>query len=330
MSVRKTLIINRSLITRHLTFADYVKAVEDVHALHARGEVIAPGMLHADADVGEYHIKTGGTKGITPYFGLKANGGFFQNQKHEGLPNILGLIYLSDARNGYPLAILDSVEISKKRTAAATAVAAKYLAPVGELRLGIVGYGNQAATQIEAMLSTKNVKDISVSGRDRVKAESFAMEIFTKFNIQTKVVSEKTLAETCNTIITCTPATHYFIKKEWVQPGTFIAAIGADSPGKNELEPMLMASATIVTDIRAQAVRVGESQHAIAQKLITPEGIYAELGELVIGAKNGRTSDSQTFVYDSTGTALQDVAVAAFLYEKLKESPQVMKINIFS
>jgi alanine dehydrogenase len=329
MQPTETLLINRSLIQQQLTFADYIKAVEDVHALHARGKVIAPGMLHADADNGEYHIKTGGVKGSTSYFGLKANGGFFQNQKNEGLPNILGIIYLSNASNGYPLAILDSVEISKKRTAAATAVAAKYLAPTGEIRLGMVGYGTQAGMQIEAMMSIKKVKEISLAGRDGAKVKAFAKTVAEKFNISGKVVSEKILAETSNVIITCTPSTNYFIKREWIQPGTFIGAVGADSPGKNELEPSLMASAKIVADIKSQVIRVGESQHAIREKLITPDSIYAELGELIIGTKKGRTSNEEIFIYDSTGTALQDVAVAALLYEKLKGNEEVQKVNLF-
>jgi alanine dehydrogenase len=329
MNARQTLIINRSLIREHLTFADYMEAVEHVHALHAKGEVIAPGMLHADAEGGEYHIKTGGIKGTTSYFGLKANGGFFQNQKNENLPNILGIIYLSNASNGYPLAILDSVEISRKRTAAATAVAAKYLAPENEIRLGVVGYGTQAAMQIEAILFTKEVKEISLAGRDVSKVKAFAKDISEKFQIKTNVVYEKILTENSNLIITCTPSTGYFIKKEWVQPGTFIAAVGADSPGKNELEPSLMASAKIVADIKSQVIRVGESQHAIREKLISPDSIYAELGELIIGTKKGRTSKEEIFVYDSTGTALQDVAVAAKLYEKLKASEKISKVNLF-
>ncbi len=304
-------------------------AVESVHALHAKGEVIAPGMLHADADGGEYHIKTGGTFGKNSYFGLKANGGFFQNTKNENLPNILGIIYLSNASNGFPLAILDSVEISKKRTAAATAVAAKYLSPTGEIRLGVVGYGTQAAMQIEAISYIKKIEKISVAGRDAKKAEAFANEIAERFQIKAKAVSEQQLTENSNVIITCTPSTRYFIKKEWVQPGTFIAAVGADSPDKNELEPSLMASAKIVADIKSQVIRVGESQHAIREKLITPDSIYAELGELIVGTKKGRTDSNEIFVYDSTGTALQDVAVAALLYEKLKDNANVLRVSLF-
>jgi alanine dehydrogenase len=329
MQSKETLLINRSLIQQHLTFADYMKAVEDVHALHAKGEVIAPDMLHADVDGGEYHIKTGGIKGATSYFGLKANGGFFQNQKNENLPNILGIIYLSNASNGYPLAILDSVEISKKRTAAASAVAAKYLLPTGEIRLGVVGYGTQAGMQIEAMLSIKKVSEVSLAGRDASKVQAFAKTVSEKFQVNTKIVSEKKLTEGSNVIITCTPSTNYFIRKEWVRPGTFIAAVGADSAGKNELEPSLMASVNIVADIKSQVVRVGELQHAIREKLISPNSIYAELGELIIGAKKGRTSNEEIFVYDSTGTALQDVAVAALLYEKLKGIENVPRFNYF-
>lgn len=130
-AANKTLLFNRSSFADLLNMEDYIQAVEWAHKAHAEGNFIATNLIHADAPNGEYHIKTGGFTGERAYYGLKANGGFFNNRNAFGLPNILGVIYLSDAANAYPLAIFESSLISKMRTAAATAVAAKYLAPNG-------------------------------------------------------------------------------------------------------------------------------------------------------------------------------------------------------
>ena len=285
--------------------------------------------MHADAPNGEYHIKTGGVLGKNSYYGLKANGGFFNNKRDYNLPNILGVIYLSNASNAYPLAIFESSLISKMRTAAATAVAAKYLKPNSLINLGIVGYGSQAEAHIEALLVVCKIESIIISGRDKKKSEIFAEKINAKYQIPTTSGTIQNACENSNILITCTPSKEAFVKKEWIKPGTFIGAIGADSPGKNELDPLLMQSAKIVGDIKSQIISVGESQHAIKNGLISEDDIYAELGELVTGKKDGRTTEQDIFIYDSTGTALQDITCAAFIYEKLKDSDNIIGINLF-
>jgi len=308
---------------------DYINAVAHAHQLHAQGNIIETNIIHADAPKGEYHIKTGGILGKNSYYGLKANGGFFNNQRNYQLPNILGIIYLSDAANAYPLAIFESSLISKMRTAAATAVAARYLKPNTPINLGIIGYGNQAEAQIEALMCVCDIKSIKVSGRDKLKSKHFAEKMNAKLSIP---INSDSIEETCknsNILITCTPSTEAFVKKEWIKPGTFIGAVGADSPGKNELEPELMASAKIIGDIKSQIVKVGESQHAINNGSITPDTIYGELGELITGKIEGRTSDNEIYIYDSTGTAIQDIACAAYIYEKLKDSDQITGIDMF-
>lgn len=110
----RTLLFNRSSFAEIMNMNDYIKAVELAHKLHAEGNIIETNIIHADAPRGEYHIKTGGLLGENSYYGLKANGGFFSNQKDYGLPNILGVIYLSDASNAYPLAIFESSLISNE------------------------------------------------------------------------------------------------------------------------------------------------------------------------------------------------------------------------
>lgn len=331
MSIKnKTLLFNRSSFENLLDMNDYINAVTHAHRLHAQGDIIEPNIIHADAPNGEYHIKTGGILGENSYYGLKANGGFFNNQRDYNLPNILGIIYLSDASNAYPLAIFESSLISKMRTAAATAVAAKYLKPEAPIHLGIIGYGNQAEAHIEALSCVCDIETITISGRNELKAKLFAEKIKAKLSIPITTDSIENTCKNANMLITCTPSTEAFIKKEWIQPGTFIGAIGADSPGKNELEPALMKAAKIVGDIKSQIIKVGESQHVIKNGMISPNDIYGELGELITGKIKGRTSNEELFIYDSTGTALQDITCAAFIYEKLKDSDQISGIDLFN
>ena len=330
MNNRKTRLFNRSSFEHLLSMQDYIDAVEQAHRLHAQNNIISTNLIHADAPDGEYHIKTGGLLGEKAYYGLKANGGFFGNQKKHGLPNILGIIYLSDAENAYPLAVFSSSLISKMRTAAATAVAAKYLKPDAPIQLGVIGYGNQAEAQIEALTCVADIESIKVAGRNQEKLTQFVQLMSKKITIPIVADTIKSTCLSSNIVVTCTPSTKYFVEKNWIQKGTFIAAVGADSPGKNELDPQLMTDAKIVADIKSQVIKVGESQHAINKNLIDESSIYCELGQLITGEVNGRKNDSDIFIYDSTGTAIQDVAAAACIYEKLKDDPSVQCIDFFA
>ena len=173
-----TLVLTRSDIQNALSLAEYLPVIEEAHALHAQGKVYAPDLLHADVRNGEFHLKTGGIcYGDEEYYGVKINGGFPGNMENYGLPSILGIIYICDARNGSPIAIMDSVTISKWRTGAATAVAAKYLAPEGRVQLGVFGYGTQAEIQAKALSLVRPIEIIRVSGRNVRKAESFSVKL---------------------------------------------------------------------------------------------------------------------------------------------------------
>ncbi len=326
----KTLLFNRSSFESLLGMEDYIQAVEYAHKMHAQGNVIQTDLVHADAPKGEYHIKTGGILGENAYYGLKANGGFFNNQSAYGLPNILGIIYLSNAENAYPVAIFESSLITKMRTAAATAVAAKHLAPKGPVHLGVIGSGNQAEAHIRGLSCVCNIKSIRISGRNHNKSQLFAERITHELNTQATAGSIEDTCKNANIIVTCTPSTSFLVHKEWVNPGTFIAAVGADSPGKNELDPELFVNARIVGDITAQIITVGESQHPIGKGIISEKSIHGELGELVQGSIDGRMSKNEITIYDSTGTAIQDIACAAYIYEKLKDKKDIMQIDLFN
>jgi alanine dehydrogenase len=129
-------------------------------------------------------------------------------------------------------------------------------------------------------------------------------------------------------VVTCTASRAPLFQSDDVQPGTFIAAIGADAPGKQELDPDLLRRSKIVVDLTIQCIRVGELQHAIRAGLVTPEKVHAELGEIVARKKPGRLSDDEIIIFDSTGTALQDVAAAALVYERASETSRGERINL--
>jgi ornithine cyclodeaminase/alanine dehydrogenase-like protein (mu-crystallin family) len=299
-----------------MPFKEYVRVVEEAFGLYARGKTLKPAMMHVDAVDGEFHIKAGGLELSRPYFALKANGGFFHNRERFGMPNIQGAILLCDGENGYPLAVMDSSEITMNRTGAAAAVAAKYLARPESAVVTICGCGTQGSVQLLAMQSMFTIQKAYVFDIDRDKAESLARDSSQTLGITVVATTnlEGAVRES-DICVTCTPSRRYYLDKKYVSPGTFIAAMGADSPDKQELDPELLKSNKVVVDVLEQCARAGELHHAL-EKCMRKEEVHAELGEIVIGKKLGRTSKEEIVVFDATGTALQDVGAAAAVYEK--------------
>lgn len=323
-------LFSQSDVLTAIQLPDYIECVEQAHRAHGLGHVIAPDLLHAESEHGEFHVKIGGFKGEHSYFGLKANGGFFANTERHGLPNILGIIYLCDGDTGLPLAAMDSVAISRNRTGAATAVAARYLARPDSHTLTVIGAGVQARVQIEALQQVLPIQDVFVFGRNSQRVNEFSTQCKEELGLNVQSATDITAAVAISDVlVTCTPATGPLVQAEWLAEGTFVAAVGADSPGKQELDPKIIADHKVVADILHQVVRVGESQHAIAAGLISSNQIYAELGDIVCGNKVGRQDDSEIIVFDSTGTALQDVAAAAHLYEHSQENTIGSEFNLF-
>ena len=234
---------------------------------------------------------------------MKVNGNFPGNPEKHGLPTIQGLIILADAEHGTPLAVLDSISITAMRTAAASAVAAKYLATRDARTITIVGCGTQATAQLEAMRRVRPIERVFAIDVDRAKAEALG-----EVRPLDEAVRESDI------VITCTTSTTPFLRREHLHPGLFIAAVGADNPRKSELEPELMAHAKVVADVLEQAATMGDLHHALDAGVMTREDVFGELADVIRG--HGRTSDDEVFVFDSTGTALQDVAVASIAYER--------------
>lgn len=300
-----------------LSLETCIRAVEGAFRLHGEGKAPQPGVLGIHSGHGTFHIKAGALDLGRHYFAAKTNANFPGNAERYGLPTIQGVIALFDADRGTPLAIIDSREITSLRTGAATAVAAKYLARENASIVAVCGCGVQGRVQVAAVAAVRPLTRVYAFDRSRDHAARFAREMSSELGVAVSVASDfASAARESDICITCTPSRHAILGAGDVNPGTFVAGVGADNPDKQELDPALLARSAVVVDILDQAVTSGDLHHAIAAGVMTREDVRAELGAVVAGRTKGRLHDDEVVVFDSTGTALQDVAAAAAVYER--------------
>ena len=317
MQFKGTLLLRRSDVDGLLSPRDCMVAVENVFRLQGRGKIPAPGILGVRAAAGGLHVKAGLLPGDRSYLIAKLNANFPGNNLRFGLPTIQGVIAVFDAENGVPLAILDSIDITLKRTAAASAVAAKYLARKDSSVATICGCGQQSRAQLRAALLVLPLTKVYAFDVNEHAAIDFRNELTPQLKIDIEPVHHLASAiQKSDVCITCTTANEFFVRKGDVRPGTFIAAVGADAEHKQEIDPALIASAKVVADSLDQSCAIGDVHHAIAHGLMRKEDVYAELCEIVAGQKIGRVTDDEIIVFDSTGVAIEDAVAAAAVYER--------------
>jgi ornithine cyclodeaminase/alanine dehydrogenase-like protein (mu-crystallin family) len=313
------IVLSRRDVLDLLTLPDCIGAVERAFRLHAEGRTLGPGVLGVPAPDGGFHIKAAGLLGDRSYFAAKTNANFPANPRRSGLPTIQGTIVLADASSGVPLAIIESGSVTALRTAAATAVAATFLARRAARTATIVGCGVQGELQLAAIATVLPLRRVWVLDTDYPRAEDMAARASASLGLHVEAAKDLRAAlresEVC---VTCTPARRAFVMAADVPPGLFIAAVGADSHGKQELDPALVASATLVVDVLEQCAEIGELQHALAAGLMARAQVHAELADVVVGRRPGRTRDDEITVFDSSGTALEDVAAAIAVYENAR------------
>jgi alanine dehydrogenase len=312
-----------------LSLDECIEVVEHAFRLHGLREVAPPAVLSMHTHGGGFHIKAGLLELRRSYFAAKVNGNFPENYARFGLPTIQGVIVLCDSENGTPLAIMDSAEITSLRTAAATAVAAKYLARDDSRIATICGCGVQGRLQLKALSRIAQLEQLFVYDKDSELASRFADASATCLNISVKAVTNLSSAvQQSDICVTCTPSQNPLLFSDDVAPGTFIAAVGADNPSKQELDPALLAKCKIVCDVVEQCAVMGDLHHALDAGLVTRADVHAELGEVVAAIKAGRESDKDIIIFDSTGMALQDVAAAACLYEKAEQQGAGVQLTL--
>ena len=246
-----------------------------------------------------------------------------------GLPTVMALMVLNSTETGAPLAIMDGTYLTDMRTGAAGGVAVKYLARKNAKTVGFVGTGNQARSQLLAISEIIDILDIKVTSTSEKQTLAFKDEM--EILIECEITAKKTIKEVCDCdiLVTTTPSRGPIVMDEWISEGTHINAIGADAPGKEELDPRILKRAWIVVDDIAQASHSGEINVPISKGLLSVKDIFCELGEVITGKKKARTKDSDITVFDSTGPAIQDVATANMVYQKALKANMGIRLQQF-
>lgn len=315
-----TLVLTRRDIARLMVPRDTLVAVEHGFAAAGSGRAQVPPPLHLAVKHGGFHAKVAAYRAERSWVALKFNANLPGNPQRHRLASIQGALLLFDGDDGRPLAVMDSIELTLRRTAAATALAARYLARANSEALAVCGCGAQALPQIEALLDVLPLRRILLWDIDPQPAQRLHARLIGLGRLDVQVADRLEQAtRAADVIVTCTPSRRAFLGRDAVPPGCFIAAVGADNPGKSEIEPDLMAAAMVVVDSRPQCAEMGDLHHAIAAGAMRAEQVHADLSELVLGTKAGRRDDLELCLFDSTGVAIEDVASAAHVFERAIE-----------
>lgn len=306
-----------------------IVAVEEAFLAQAEGHALKSGALGTHVEGGGFHVKTSGLTSGRSYFAAKINSNFPGNRSLNGLPTIQGVIALCDASNGILLALIDSIEITTLRTAAATAVAAKHLARTDSRTVTVIGCGNQGRSQLLALSRIRSLVSVKAYDVDARMSHEYADEMSRAIGCAVEAVTDyRAAAQQSDIIITCTPARTPLLSRPDVKEGSFIAAVGADSENKQELEAELLASSKLVVDVMDQCAVIGELHHALDAGLTRREDVHAELSDVVSHRRSGRESAAEVIIFDSTGTALEDVAAVSLVYERALEAGAGSEISL--
>jgi alanine dehydrogenase len=320
LTMSKILVLSASDVKKLVSMRDIISAVEDAFRAFGQGtSKLAPIVLTlVDKHDGEHEIKAGYVEGYST--GAKILTYYKNNRSRFGLPPLQGIVVLNDIENGRPIAVMDGAFITGSRTGAAGAVAAKYLARKNSSRVAVMGAGMQGRYQVMALTEVLKISSVKIYDVVPQASSDYVKEMANKYDFEVeKVDSPEQAIKDVDVVITATPSTQPYVSNEWIKDGVHINAIGADTPGKQELDAAIVRRSKVVVDSLAQCVERGEIQTAIRQGLITRENVYAELSELVLGRKQGRSSSTEITLFDATGMAVQDITTAYTIYELAQE-----------
>jgi alanine dehydrogenase len=307
-----TLLLNRNAVKTLISMSDVIRVVEDSFRMCGEGKARMPAKTYLSLEHGDFRAMPASLPGCA---GVKWVNVHPQNVS-IGLPSVMAVLIYSDPETGYPLAIMDATEITAFRTGAAAAIASKYLARRDSRTIGIIGAGFQAHTQILAHAElfssiSMTISDVSRAAVDRL-IQSLPQLSMRNCSIQEAAASD--------IVCTLTPSRTPIVRKEWISPGTHINAVGADAPGKQELDPSILKEAIVVVDDLTQASHSGEINVPIQKGVYSTDEVYGTLAEIVIGKKKGRVDKRAITVFDSTGIGVEDIAVAKLLFEKARQA----------
>ena len=305
------LVLTQSEVRELLDLDALVDALADAHATLSAGEVSMPPRVAAL--VPEREALLGVMPAYVPSAGLacKLVTLFPQNRDRE---THQAAIMVFDPQNGTPVALMDGTYVTATRTAAGSALATRLLARDDAHVLALIGTGVQARTHARAIPRVRGIDEIRVAGRDPAKAAALADELGPAARA---VSSYEEAIRGADVVAATTHTVEPVVRREWLDPGTHVNSVGLNPAGR-EVDAATVADATVVVESRESALA---PPPAGAPELvgIDPAGVHAELGEIIAGARPGRTSQDELTLYKSVGVAVQDVAAAALVLSAARE-----------
>lgn len=321
--------IDREIISSLLPMEECISVMEKMFIDLANGKCIQPlrSLMWLPGNVGLLGMMPGyaATPGV---MGIKVISVFHKNSE-AGLPSHQGVVILFDASNGEPLMIFDATEITAIRTAAVSALATRILSREDANQLAIIGSGQQAEKHIEAILSVRNISQITIWSRNKKNAAALAAKTIDRYSISTTVVAEvKEAVAAAGIICTVTSSPQPLLFGDWIAPGTHINAVGASTPTSRELDTAAIVRARLFTDRYESIFReAGDFLVPKNEGAINDDHVRAELGEILTGSSKGRENSSEITVFKSLGIAAEDIFSAWHIFQKL--SPEhAARINL--
>ena len=326
----KTLIITKKQIAKVLTPSVANSTVEGAFRAYGMGQVDMPAKSYIDFSGGDMRSMPAYIHGQGfNAAGIKCVSVCPENVTRYGLPTVTALVVLTDPETGFPIAVMDGTYLTCMRTGAAGATAVGLLSRKGSTSAGFVGCGEQARAQLACTTEIRTLKTIKIwTAPDEALARTFARWARRTYTLET-ILSDSIddVTTDVDILITTTPSRTPLVNV--VSPGTHINAIGADAPGKQEINPKIIKDATVVIDNWAQASHSGEINVPLREGIISEKDISGELGDIAVKKKRGRTSEKEITIFDSTGLAIQDISCASVVYNELKETKGVRSITLF-
>jgi ornithine cyclodeaminase/alanine dehydrogenase-like protein (mu-crystallin family) len=319
----KLLILNEHEVERLLTFPECIDVMAEALSALARGEVHQPlrGIVRAQGAPGFLGLMPAYRGGARSAWGLKEIC-LFPGNPARGLDTHLGAVILHSGETGEPLAIMNASAITAIRTAAVSALATKLLAREDASTLAIIGAGVQARSHLAAIPVVRKIREVRICSRTRARAESVAAAFGPPTGgrkpATTRVVdSIQDAVRGADIIVTATSSKEPVIRREWIAPGAHINAVGSSVATAREIDTATMAAASLFVDRRESTLNESGDYLMALREGAKPE-IRAEIGEILIGAAEGRTSREEITLFKSLGIAIEDLASAQFLYDKAK------------
>jgi len=307
------LVISEEEINSNISLSDVINVVEEVFKAYALDKIILPPKYHYFMPWGilgliPAYVETMDALAIKIAQGRKGN-------PEKGLPTGIYQILLFDPETARPLALMNGSLATALRTAAAAAIGAKYMARSNSKRLGVIGTGVVGRTSVKMLAQLFELEEVYAADTSESSKEKFVQELKDLYPFKIAKVSFEEATRNSDILVTATPSKKPLIKRSWIPKGLHISAIGADNPGKQELDPAILKVAKIICDNIDQCLEFGELNVPHGSGLLGEEDIIGEIGTLISDRKQVRTSKHDITLFDSTGMGIQDAAIARLIYD---------------